>query len=878
MISCKEAVGLYNKIGTCWNIAIQTNMFYGHNSEIIQQKLSENSVEQLLNPTVIENLERFLPPFLVDDNGKLLQRSLDIIKKIVINLKKRFDIKNKQKLTKMQNAEEDVCERDFVYYVMELIHPGERNKEDDRWGGRGADSFFLTNILDIILLNKLTHIVKYESAYLSKGNRISLNIDKIKNIGVDGHESYVPPLDITDLTEKRANHACQFFECGGTTKFSNNSTIIEHDWRSFFKTLNTLSASDYDSQKNDSSFKLFSEYDTTPNPLPKYMIWQNLSIGPYIITYDLELKPSIMYSFSPFFKKEKIINHSSIVAQGQVTEFLFSYNIQCTPDNIRQLMGLNIDYYLSLDMMKNNILMAQRLLDRIDVNVIDKEKESIIMRGIVRDNIIFVAEALKRINKTTLNHQNKNGYTALIRALLQKDIPLIKEIMKYNPDVTLKDTGGLAAAVFASAFKIDLNDLITPEFKSLKTAINDNSLTELESLLDKLKYINETDSNENTILMYAVSSSNNLEIVKAILKKNPDLSIKNLDKKTALDIAKVSKKTDMIKLLDDYKLVSLKPRLLKPISSFNPQVKPVKPVKPVTMEPIKEEESKEFHSLKLAIYGKNLSAIESILDRLNDINETDSNGWTPLIYSVMISDHIEIVKAILKKNPDLSIKTPVGQTALDIAKLFLKKDMIKLLEDYSPKPVNVRPVNVRPVNVKPIIKEASNELLELQDAIREDNVKLVESLLDSFKDINEVNSGGSTLLHFTVFANRSLEIVKAILKKNPDLSIKNLRGETALELAKRFKRKEMIELIESYSSKPVNVRPVNVNVRPVKPVNANVRPVNVKPKGRNEKCDIVDGFTVAKLNEVFDEIKIKKPAGGVLKAERLQILKGLLGC
>jgi len=590
MISCKEAVGLNNKIGTCWNVAIQTNLFYGHNSEIVQKKLNENSLDQLLNPKVIENLETFLPPFLVDDNGKLLQRSLDIIKKIVINLKKRFDIKNKQKLTKMQNAEEDVCERDFVYYVMELIHPGERNKEDNRWGGGDTDSFFLTNILDIILLNKLTHIVIYKSAYLSKGNRISLNIDKIKNIGVDVHMSDLPPLDIPDLTEKLSNHACQFFECGGTTKYSNNNIIVEHDWRMFFKTLNTLSASDcdYDSEKNDSGFKIFSEYDTTPNPLPKYMIWENLSIGPYIITYDSELKPSIMYTFSPFFKKQKIINHSSIVSQGQVIEFLFSYNIECTHQNIRKLMGLNVDYYLWLDMMKNNILMAQRLLDRINVNILDKEGNNISIKAIWEDNTLFVMESLERIHKKTLNQQNKKGYTLLHYALLYKNIPLVKEIMKYNPDIKLRDDQGYDARDIAREFKIDFNDLITPEFKSLKIAINENNLAKVESLLDKVKYINETDSNENTILMYAVSSTNNLEIIKAILKKDPDISIKDPHGNTALDIAKANSLYDIIGLLENSKQVSLKPRLLKQISSFDPQVKPVKPV---TIKPIKEDEN-----------------------------------------------------------------------------------------------------------------------------------------------------------------------------------------------------------------------------------------------------------------------------------------------
>jgi ankyrin repeat protein len=585
MISCKEAVGLNNKIGTCWNVTIQTNMFYGHNSEIIQKKLSENSIDELLNPTVIENLERFLPPFVLDDIGKISERTLQLLQKIVINLKKRFDIKNKQKVTKMQNAEEDVCERDFVYYVMELIDPGKRNKQDSNWAGTYIDSFFLTNILNIILLNKLTHIVKYDSVYLSNGNKISLNIDKIKNIGVYVYQSLVP-LDIRDfLTQKQVNHVCQFFECGGTTKYSNNNIIIEHDWRMFFKILNMLSVTDYDSQKNDSGFTIFSEYDTTPNLLTKYKIWENLSIGPYIVTYDSELKPSIMYSFSPFFKKEKITNSVIIYATSQLLDFHFSYNIECTHENIKKLIGLNVEHYLFLDMIKNNTDFINKLLDLTDVNILDKDKNTIIIKGIKLKNIIFLVESLKRINRTILNNQNKNGFTALIIALSYKNIPMIKEIMKYNPDLTLKDKQGFDVTHYANYYKIDLNDLITPEFQNLKKAINDNNLGEVISLLDKLKYINETDSNGLTALMYAVETTKNLEIVTAILKKNPDLSIKTQSGKTALDLAKDSGRSDIVDLLQDYKPISVKPPLLKAISSFNSRVTPVN-VKPVNVKPI----------------------------------------------------------------------------------------------------------------------------------------------------------------------------------------------------------------------------------------------------------------------------------------------------
>jgi ankyrin repeat protein len=315
-------------------------------------------------------------------------------------------------------------------------------------------------------------------------------------------------------------------------------------------------------------------------------------------------------------------------------------------------------------------------------------------------------------------------------------MPIVKEIMKYDPDITLMDEYGDGTIQFTKTYNInlkDLKDLITQEFKDLKIAIQDNNLHEVERLLDNLKYIDETDYNGYTILMYAITTSKNLEIVKAILRKDPRLSIKNLDGQTALDLAKSK---DMVELLDGSKPV--KPRLLKPISSFKLQVKPVT---------IHAKASKELLDLQDAITRNDLTVVEDILDRLKDINEVDSDGWTILMYAVMTSNNIEIVKAILKKNPNLSIKTPTRQTALGFAKLITKK--------------------------------------------------------------------------------------------------------------------EMIELLESYISKPVNV---------------NVRPVNVKPKERNDKCDKVDSLTVAKLNEVFTEINKPIPAAKVLKAERLQILKNLLGC
>jgi ankyrin repeat protein len=199
--------------------------------------------------------------------------------------------------------------------------------------------------------------------------------------------------------------------------------------------------------------------------------------------------------------------------------------------------------------------------------------------------------------------------------------------------------------------------------------------------------------------------------------------------------------------------------------------------------------------------------------------------------------------------------------------------MVELLDGSKPvKPRLLKPISSFKLQVKPVTihAKASKELLDLQDAITRNDLTVVEDILDRLKDINEVDSDGWTILMYAVMTSNNIEIVKAILKKNPNLSIKTPTRQTALGFAKLFTKKEIVELLESYSSKPVNVKPVNANVRPVN--------ANVKPKGRNSKCDIVDSLTVAKINEVFKEINQSIPATKVLKAERLQILKNLLGC
>jgi ankyrin repeat protein len=158
--------------------------------------------------------------------------------------------------------------------------------------------------------------------------------------------------------------------------------------------------------------------------------------------------------------------------------------------------------------------------------------------------------------------------------------------------------------------------------------------------------------------------------------------------------------------------------------------------------------------------------------------------------------------------------------------------------------------------IEPPEESASRVFLNLKYNFGKHDSPAIKLILNKVKDINETDpDNGFTILMYCIeFSRNKEEDVKVILNKKPDISIKNKSGQTALDIAKKHKIIGVIKLLEDYNLE------------------------NVKPKDRNEKCDIIDTLTVPKLNEVFKEINQPVPAAKILKAERLQRLKDILGC
>lgn len=72
-------------------------------------------------------------------------------------------------------------------------------------------------------------------------------------------------------------------------------------------------------------------------------------------------------------------------------------------------------------------------------------------------------------------------------------------------------------------------------------------------------------------------------------------------------------------------------------------------------------------------------------------------------------------------------------------------------------------------------------MIPLWDALRDNNKKVVQLLLDLGSDVNSVSTqNGSTLLHEACEYGCSIEIVKKLLKKGRDVDARDYEGQTPL--------------------------------------------------------------------------------------------------
>ncbi|RXJ87741.1 ankyrin repeat domain-containing protein [Arcobacter sp. CECT 8985] len=139
-------------------------------------------------------------------------------------------------------------------------------------------------------------------------------------------------------------------------------------------------------------------------------------------------------------------------------------------------------------------------------------------------------------NGANINHYSPDGRTPLIRAIFSKDLKIFNLLLKYKPELNLVTSNIMKEPIFV--------------------ALGFGQYSMVEKLIDAGADINVTDEFNNSLLHLCVnrysqtSKSIFLDIARKLINKKIDLTIKNDNGYTALEVAKLSKNESFIKILD----------------------------------------------------------------------------------------------------------------------------------------------------------------------------------------------------------------------------------------------------------------------------------------------------------------------------------------
>ena len=365
---------------------------------------------------------------------------------------------------------------------------------------------------------------------------------------------------------------------------------------------------------------------------------------------------------------------------------------------------------------------------------------------------------------TNINLKDKEGDTALIKAINIKNKEIVKILCDNGADVNLKDKEGNTPLIYAM-FKLKNPFGIINIVKILEILCNygadvnlhsDNGNTPLMHAIDIIFFLKFLWEEEDTELIKVINIKEK-EIVKILCDNGADVNLKDKEGDTALIRAINIKNKETVKILcDNGADVNLKNKEGKTPLIYAM----IKLKKPMTSDFIA--------NVNLQIKNRNTRLINTIKIKNNEILE--------------IVKIVKIVQILCDNGADVNLPSDNGNTPLMYAIYF--NYFLKFLCDYG-----------ADVNYKN--RHGDTALI---CGIKKGNLEQIKFLCDNGADVNLQNNEGNTALMYGIKYN-SIEKIKILYECGADVNCKNIYGYTPLDYAIKKRNIDIIKILTGFSKK-----------------------------------------------------------------------------
>ena len=193
-----------------------------------------------------------------------------------------------------------------------------------------------------------------------------------------------------------------------------------------------------------------------------------------------------------------------------------------------------------------------------------------------------------------------------------------------------------------------------------------------------------------------------------------------------------------------------------------------------------------------------ISAIKALQKAGGDINALETTtGQTALMHASLLGAASE-VRALLERGAKVDVAGSDGDTALTTAAQAGWDEIVRLLLDHS---TRVNTQNNLGQTALLLAASGSHGPSALAQQFYKRRVRVVQMLLDHGANVNLTAKNGSSPLMAAAY-HGNVEMLKAMLKKHANVTARDAKGNTALQIAiRRNQSTEVIRLLKGAGTK-----------------------------------------------------------------------------